>query len=171
MGVAKETAQKKWKSHVRSYELTRRFQMIWSAIWTWAEPVLAGDGLLHQVRCLVCSDMDKKDCIMMPKQSTLEKHDVSMRHKQNLGLFAAKRPTSILEQNNNCSTAESKQKRVQLATLFQILSDGRLIFKFQSRAELYQFLQVPNCPHAHWSHTSGWILSEHIYSFVQKKMQ
>ena len=117
----------------------------------------------------MCSGMNKKDCVMMPKRSTLEKHDVSMRHKQNMGLIVAKRPTSILEQINNCSTVESKQKRVQLATLFQILSDGRPILEFQSRVELYQFLQVPNYPRAHWSHTSGWILSEHIYSFVKKK--
>ena len=149
MGVTKQRAQKKWKSLVCSYELTRRFQTIWSAIWTWAEPVLAGDGLLYQVRCLVCSGMDKKDCIMMPKRSTLEKHDVSMQHKQNLGLFATKQPTSILEQINNCSTTESKRKCVQLATLFQILSNGHPILEFQSKAELYQFLQVPNCPRAH----------------------
>ena len=47
LGVTKQRGQKKRKSPVRNYELTRRFQTIWSAIWTWAEPVLAGDGLLH----------------------------------------------------------------------------------------------------------------------------
>ena len=82
LGLTKQVGKKKHTKPVRSYELIRRFQIVWSAIWTWSEPVLARDGLLHQVRCLVCSSMDKKEtCVMMPKRSTLEKHDLSMRHK------------------------------------------------------------------------------------------
>ena len=71
----------------------------------------------------------------------------------------------------NCTTLEAKQKRVQLATLFEILCDGRPMLEFESRSELYHFLQVPHCPRAHWSYTSGWMLSEHMYTFVQKRMQ
>ena len=81
LGLTKQASKKKRTKPVRSYELTRRFQTVWSAIWTWSEPTLARDGLLHQVRCLVCSGMDEKECVMMPKRSTLEKHNLSMRHK------------------------------------------------------------------------------------------
>ena len=45
------------------------------------------------------------------------------------------------------------------------------MLEFESRSELYHFLQVPHCPRAHWSYTSGWMLYEHMYTFVQKKMQ
>ena len=71
----------------------------------------------------------------------------------------------------DCTTLEAKRKRIQLATLFQILCDGRSMLEFESRFELYYFLQVLHCPCAHWSYTSGWMLSEHIYTFVQKRMQ
>ena len=119
----------------------------------------------------MCSGVGKKDFLMMPKRSTLEKHDQSSRHKHNLATFATKRPTSVLQQMAGCTTLEAKRKRVQLATLLQILSDGRPMLEFESRSELYHFLQVPHCPHAHWSYTSGWMLSEHMYTFVQKRMQ
>ena len=69
---------------------------------------------------------------------------------------------------NSCTSLEAKRKHIQLATFFQILSDGRPIVEFESRSQLYYFLQVPHCPRAHWSHTSGWILSENIYLSVQE---
>ena len=71
----------------------------------------------------------------------------------------------------SCTTLEVKQKWVQLATLFQILCDDRSMLEFESRSELYHFLQVPHCLRAYWSYTSGWMLSEHMYTFVQKRMQ
>ena len=111
--------------------------------------MLADDGLLHQVRCLVCSGIGKKDFLMMPKRSTLEKHDQSSMHKQNLSIFAAKRPTSVLQQMASCTILEAKQNQVQLATLFQVLCDGRPMLEFESRSELYHFFQVPHCPRAH----------------------
>ena len=103
---------------------------------------------------------------MMHKRPTLEKYDPSLQHKQNLILFAAMQLASILEQMNNLSTQEAKCKRVQLASFFQILSGGSPIFKFESRANLYQFLQIINCPCVHLSHTSEWILSKHIYIYI-----
>ena len=171
LGLLHDVVKKKRLWPARSYEMTRRFHTVWSAVWTWSEGVLAEDGLLHQVRCLVCSGVGKKDFLMMPKRSTLEKHDQSSKHKHNLASFAAKRPTSVLQQMAGCTTLEAKRKWVQLATLFQILSDGRSMLEFESRSELYHFLQVPHCPRAHWSYTSGWMLSEHMYTFVQKRMQ
>ena len=57
------------------YKFTHQFQIVWSVIWIWLEDVLARGGLLHEVRCIICSMVGKKKCLMMPKQSTLEKHD------------------------------------------------------------------------------------------------
>ena len=118
LGLLHDASKKKPLWPARSYEITRRFHIVWSAVWTWSEGVLADDVLLHQVRCLVCSGVGKKDFVMMPKRSTLEKHDQSPRHKQNLAIFAAKRPTLVLQQMAGCTTLEAKRKRVQLATLF-----------------------------------------------------
>ena len=60
---------------------------------------------------------------------------------------------------------------MQLATFFQIFSNGRSMLEFESRQDLYQFLQVSHCPRAQWSYTSGWMLVEYMYTFVQKKVQ
>ena len=79
LGLLYDARKKKGLWPTRSYELTRRFHTVWSAVWTWSEGVLADDGLLHQVRCLVCSGVGKKDFVMMPKRSTLEKHDQSIK--------------------------------------------------------------------------------------------
>ena len=97
LGLLHEAIKKKCLWPAQSYEMTRHFYTIWSAVWTWSEGMLANDGLLHQVRCLVCSGVEKKDSLMMPKRSTLEKHDQNSRHKKNLAIFAAKRPTSVLQ--------------------------------------------------------------------------
>ena len=96
LGLLHDAIKKKRLRPARSYEMIRCFHTVWSAIWTWLEGMLVDDGLLHQVRCLVCSGVGKKDFLMMPKRSTLEKHDESSRHKQNLAIFAAKLPTLVL---------------------------------------------------------------------------
>lgn len=36
---------------------------------------MATDGILHMVRCKVCSTIDHKPCVMAPKSDTLFKHD------------------------------------------------------------------------------------------------
>jgi hypothetical protein len=57
------------------------------------------------------------------------------------------------------------------ATLFAILSAGRPMQEYRSREELYQFLNVPECPSMHWCHGSGWLMAEHIYDFVKTKQR
>ena len=75
LGLLHDASKKKRLRPARSYKMTWRFHTVWSVVWTWSEGVLADDGLLHQIRCLVCSGVGKKDFVMMPKRSTLEKHD------------------------------------------------------------------------------------------------
>jgi len=40
----------------------------------WVEGVLAGDVVFHNVRCKVCSTINKKPCLLAPKWDTLIKH-------------------------------------------------------------------------------------------------
>lgn len=47
----------KSKSQQR-YDLHRKFQTEWAAKLPWAGGILATDGLLHMVKCKVCSDFD-----------------------------------------------------------------------------------------------------------------
>jgi len=67
------------------------------------------------------------------------------RHKKNMRLHLAKKPTFVFQQVVTRSNRnEFEKKKVQFATLFQILSDGRSLVEYESRHELYNFLNVPN---------------------------
>lgn len=154
-----------------NYDLTRKFQMVWAAQCPWAEMKLTAEGLLHVVCCRTCTNVGKKEVVMGPRLNTLKRHAKRKSHKANMLLFAAKHPTIVLQQINHCNSIESKGKRVQFATLFQVLSDRRPMLEFESRSNLYSFLGLPNLPSMHWSDNFGWIMAAHMYSFEQQKMK
>lgn len=178
------------KKQKKRYDSTRKFQTVWAVKLPWAEGVLGPDGVLEMVKCTVCSEHDKKPCIMGPKWDTLVKHEGSRkavkdipkygvkkgdcyiakdcRHRKNMRLHMAKQPKTILQQVVTSSNrAEKERKKVQFATLFQILSSGRPVLEYQSRQELYRFLQVPNNPSKHWSTSSGWEMADYMYEEVK----
>jgi hypothetical protein len=155
-----------WKQR---YNLTRRFQSEWAAKLPWNEAILKPDGMLHMVRCIICSH-GRKECIMAPKWDTLSKHGMRESHKKNALLYASRQPTTILEQIQGCNTVESSKKRVQLATLFSILCDGRPMTEFVSLFKVYDFLSVPDLPQMHWSINSGWLMAKQIWDVVKKRM-
>ena len=128
---------------------------------------LTTEGLLHMIQCQICTDVGKKEVVVGPRLNTLKRHAKRKSHKTNMLLFAAKRPTRVLQQINHCNSIESKGKRVQFATLFQVLSNGRPMLEFETRFKLYSFLGLPNLPTMHWSDNFGWIMAAHMYSFVQ----
>jgi hypothetical protein len=90
---------------------------------------------------------------MAPKSDTLFKHDgkriarkdlslykvkagehyiaTQCKHRKNMRLYATKSPASVLEQVNQCTSLEARKKKVQFATLFQMLSDGRPMLEFE----------------------------------------
>jgi hypothetical protein len=72
----------------------------------------------------------------------------------------------VLEQVNQNNSIEARKKCVQLATLFQVLSDGRPMAEFCSKLALYELLGVPNLPRVHWSTRAGWLMAEHMWDFV-----
>jgi hypothetical protein len=59
-------------------------------------------------------------------------------------------------------------QRVQLATLFQMLTDGRPMNEFENKFKIYDFLDVPDFPRVHWSDGAGWLMAEHMYDIVKK---
>jgi len=124
--------------------------------------VLASDGVLYMVRCRVCSEMGKKPYVMGPKLFTLQTHEKRKRHKKNMLLYAAKQPTIVLEQFNSNNTIESRKKHVQLATLFQLLNEGRPMAEFSSRLVLYELLAVLDLPKMHWIDGASWIMASYM---------
>lgn len=75
-------------------------------------------------------------------------------------LYATKYPTNVLEQLNKCNTIESRMKRVQFATLFQLLSDGRPMVEFAPGLQVFEYLDVLD----HWTDGVGWLMVEHMFS-------
>lgn len=147
----------------------RKFHTEWAAKEPWSEAVLAEDGVLHLVRCRPCSLVRGKPIQMAPKWDTISKHGQREIHKKCMLLYAARGPMTVAEQIQGCSTAESRKKRVQFATLFQLLAGGRPMTEFEARFELYEFLEVPELPRKHWADGSGWVMAEHLYDFVKQK--
>lgn len=51
---------------------------------------MATDGILHMVKCKVCSTIDRKLCVMAPKSNTLFKQDGKCVVKKDLPQFKVK---------------------------------------------------------------------------------
>jgi hypothetical protein len=72
------------KTKRRHYDRTRRYHIEWSAKHAWAVPFI--DDSHHYVKCAICTTMDGRPCIMMPKIDTLQKHE-GQRKVRELPLF------------------------------------------------------------------------------------
>jgi len=128
------------------------FQILWAVKLQCIEGVIATDGILYMVRCKVYSTLDRKLCIMAPKfnmfkhsgkrttKKNMLQYKVKAResyiatqckHRKNLHLYAAKPPSPMLEQLNNCTTLEARKMRVQFGK-FHLLSDDCPMTKFES---------------------------------------
>jgi hypothetical protein len=74
---ASSTAPKKRKSvfgRYSWYNSNRQFQDVWAAKLPWAEPHLDVEGVLVAVNCKVCSAINGKPKLIVPKWDNLEKH-------------------------------------------------------------------------------------------------
>jgi hypothetical protein len=98
------------KKTKKNYDLTRRFQMEWSAKAPWSEMILTSDGLLHMVKCNICSTVRGRAVIMGPKWDTVRRHSKCVCHLKNTEIYATRRPTTVLQQMQGCNTLESKKK-------------------------------------------------------------
>jgi hypothetical protein len=98
------------KKSKKNYELTRKFQIDWSARAPWTEMILTADGLLHMVKCTICSTVRGKPVIMGPKWDTINRHSRRICHVKNTELYATRRPSTVLQQIQGCTTLESRKK-------------------------------------------------------------
>jgi len=71
------------------------------------------------------------------------------KHKKNLASFIARFLDTTLQHVNYSNILKHQKKKIQFATLFQILSHGRPMVDYENRATLYSFFDVPNNPSMH----------------------
>ena len=145
---AVKVGSKWWK---RKYDLTRRYQKKWATKAPWSEGILREDGLLHLVKCMICSTVGRKICVMAPKWDTLKRHGLRKCHVKNFVLFATRQPTSVMDQIQGCTSMEIRKKWVQFAIVFSLLCSGLPMTEFVERFDLFKFLGLLDLPTSHWS--------------------
>jgi hypothetical protein len=64
----------------KSYDRIRKFQLGRVAKLPWAEGVFVTNGVLN-MRCKVCTTIDRKPCLIAPKWDTLMKHTKKIGNK------------------------------------------------------------------------------------------
>jgi hypothetical protein len=72
--------------------------------------ILTWEGLLHMVKCSICTAVRGHPIIMGPKWDTVQRHGKRVCHVKNTELYAQRRPTTMLEQIQGCNTLESRKK-------------------------------------------------------------
>jgi hypothetical protein len=69
----------------KAYELNRHFQESWAAKCPWAEVVVGVDRHITQVRCKICTDVEGREKLLVPKIDSLMKHAGRRRAAVDMG--------------------------------------------------------------------------------------
>lgn len=146
----------------KNYDQNRHFQDSWAAKLPWAEAVVGESGLITQVRCKICSDVEGREKLLVPKLDSLYKHagrrkalvDIgkvrrgeyyylgSNQHVKNERVFFAKGGETVITKVLAGVTKERRLKAVQFKCCLQVLQQGRPMADFTSMQELLKQLQV-----------------------------
>jgi hypothetical protein len=190
------TAPKKRKAdsgRCSSYDSNRQFQDVWAAKLPWVKPHLDGEGVLVAVNCKICSAINGKPKLIVPKWDNLEKHmgkrralvdlpkkgakkgqcywDKNCKHVKNQELFVSRKADTVLQMVRNTIVGESRRKFVQLAMLFHVLSHGCPMMEYEALRDLLKCLKTKHLPTKHWSDNSGWELAEYMHLVVLEKLK
>jgi hypothetical protein len=175
----------------KSYELNRHFQDSWAAKLPWAKAVMGTDGRISQVQCKVCSFVERREKLLVPKIDSLWKHAGRRKalcdsakvkkgkyyylghnqHIKNEGIYYARAGESILDKIAAGLTQERKKKMVQFRTMFHLLTLGRPMCNYTACQDLYNALNVLHQPRKHWSEPAGWEIAHVLVHVVCDKIK
>ncbi|KAJ9516112.1 hypothetical protein QJQ45_024542 [Haematococcus lacustris] len=157
-----------WKAN-RPAGTTNRFQSEWLE---GREMWLVDFGLqgnLYRLRCIAC------DLVLNSHLHTIQKHEDSARHKQNL---AAKQKSSAAVQAFKAAltTAAAKRKEqmedpatvTQFAAEFYLLKLGRPMTDIEHTPDLLRVARTPAIAAKHWKDDNAWQIAEALYSVMRK---
>ena len=147
----------------------------------------------HVVNCRSYSSMEGTTKLLASKFHTLLKHEgrrssisdnpkkhiqkgdifviKTYRHQGNLDLYAVRPPLFVALQLNKVSSLERKKKQVQIATIFHVFSKGRPMSEYKLLFSLFEPINVPFMPRAHWSDSNSWIMVEFLYYMVRCRIR
>ena len=132
------------------------------------------DGKIRQVRCKICSDVEGRDKLLVPKVDSLYKHCGRRKAKTSFGKVVAgehyflsnnvyvwnekfffarsgKAGDSVVQQVAQGGAREQKQKVVQFWAVLWLLLQGRALMQYDKMREFFDLLQVSDFPKTHWS--------------------
>jgi hypothetical protein len=133
------------------------------------------DARISQVQCKVCSFVERREKLLVPKIDSSWKH-VGCRkvlcdstkvkkeeyynfghneHMKNKNIYNARAGESILDKVTVGLTQERKKKMVQFRTMFHLLTLGHPMRDYTTCQDLYNALNVPHQPRKHWSEPVG----------------
>jgi hypothetical protein len=69
-----ECNKPKKKKHKLEWEVNHMFHVHWVAKFCWSKPICGIDGKMKMVRCKVCSIVERREKLLMPKLDYLVKH-------------------------------------------------------------------------------------------------
>ncbi|KAJ9516416.1 hypothetical protein QJQ45_011083 [Haematococcus lacustris] len=161
-----------WKAN-RPAGTTNRFQSEWLE---GREMWLVDFGLqgnLYRVRCTAC------DSVLNSHLHTIQKHEDSARHKQNL---AAKQKSSAAVQAFKAALTTGRDKAAakrkeqmedpatvtQFAAVFYLLKLGRPMTDIEHTPDLFRVARTPAIAAKHWKDDSAWQIAEALYSVMRK---
>ena len=98
-------------------------------------------------------------------QHNIAKNCKHLRYER---LYAAKDTMTVAQQLAKVK-GERVRKRMQFATIFHLLLEGRPMLEYTAIEPLLNFLDVPKLPKQHWSDTAGWELADCLFHQVQRK--
>jgi len=167
------------------YEANRQWQDSWAARLPWAESVLGEDGRIRQVRCKICSDVEGRDKLLVPKLDSLWKHcgrrkattsfgkvkagdyyflsnNVHVRNEKIFFARSGKAGDTVVQQVAQGAIRERKRKMVQFRGILWLLMQGRPLAQYEMMKDLFELLGVPDLPKKHWSSMVGWEMADHL---------
>jgi hypothetical protein len=62
------------KKRVKEWEINRIFQDVWAAKLPWAKVILGANGKMNSVMCRVCSQIEGRKKLLVPKFDNLQKY-------------------------------------------------------------------------------------------------
>ena len=146
----------------KCYDHRRHFQDSWAAKLPWAESVVGELGIITEVRCRICTDVEGREKFLVPKLDSLYKHagrrkalvdiwKVRRGEHYNLGtnqqvknerVFFAKGGQTVITKVLAGISKERRRKLVQFRCCLEILQQGRPIADYSAMQDLPTHLNV-----------------------------
>jgi hypothetical protein len=86
-------------------------------------------------------------------------------------MVATHKVDKILQHVDKFGILERKMKKVWIAVIFTLLSDGGPMTQYESFLPLFSILDVLQLPHVYWVDTFAWIMAELMYDLIEDEIR